>query len=147
MKKILVIILIILVIVFLLIFNIVKKGNENTVEVFNKLNDNLSLNYDKINNISYYYGNNTYFVVEFEVNNVEWYAIIDENEKVIDEIKINDLYDEKNIKKKFTNNYEMVFGYDDGFIYEVKVNNKDNYMYYYYDAIDGKNIKVITIEK
>jgi hypothetical protein len=147
MKKIFIIVLLLLIIIVLSVFDVVNKGSENTIGVFNKLKDNLSIKYDKINNISYYYGDNTYFVVEYGVDNIKWYAIVDEKEKVIDKVNVSDLYDDKKIKSKFTDDYEFTVGYNDGFIYEVKVNNKDNYMYYYYDAKSGKNTNVITIKK
>lgn len=150
MRKILVVIMIILVFIFLCILNIVKNGNDDTSKVFNNIENSLLnlIKYDKINDISYYYGTKTYLVVNYEYNDSLYYAIVSEEEKLINNIKEDKLYDKKKIGKLFKDyDYVINLGYEDDFIYEVKVFKNNIYTYYYYDAKKGNIIKEIDIKK
>ncbi|MBQ7140127.1 MAG: hypothetical protein IJO32_01330 [Bacilli bacterium] len=145
MKKIVITVLSILISLLILIIIIVNFSNSPKAKDLNQVETTFLINYNvkSIENIEAYYGDKIYYVLNYTKDNNKYIGILDEKENLITSVLKNEL---KSIDEIKNNDYSI--GYkDDKIIYEVKKDNKNGFIYYYYDALTGEFIKNIKLNK
>ncbi len=131
--------IILVVVVFCVNFLATNKRSKNLEDVKNAFIIN-NANVDSVNSVNVYYGDKTYYVINYTSNKEECISVIDDKEKHYIDYKKSELYkiDEE----------DYVIGYKyDKLVYEVKEEVKDGFNYIYYDALTGDLIKKVQLDK
>lgn len=145
MKKVVITILGVLVALLVLIIIIVNFSSSPKAKNLEQVKTTFLINYNakSIENIESYYGDKVYYILNYTKDNNNYVGILDNKEILITSVLKNEL---KKIEEIKDNNYSI--GYKDNkIIYEVKKENKNGFIYYYYDALTGEYIKNIKLNK
>ena len=141
MKKTIISIITIFVVILISILLITYFGSNNIEANIKEAKTALMINnhIDDIKNIDVYYGDETYYVADYILNNKEYIGIMNTKYELINSIEKDKLF---KIEKDY------IIGYKNNkIIYEVKENNKDGIVYYYYDATNGELINKINMNR
>lgn len=143
MKKNILLILGILLFIFVVIFCVNFLATNKISKDIDIVKNAFIINNEDVDNIldAYvYYGDEMYYVIKYESDNTKYISVIDDKEKHYIDIKLDEL---ANIDKK-----EYVIGYKyDKLIYEIEKKNDSGITISYYDALTGKFIKKIKLDK
>ena len=145
MKKVIIIFVSILVVALLSIILVTYLGNSNNNYDTDKAKNILFINYgvEKVNDISVYFGENTYYISKIEKENQNYISVLDNEYNLVLMIESEKLKKSSDIAD---NNITLGYKYDK-LVYEVKEENKDGYNYIYYNAVDGELIKKIKMNR
>ena len=141
MKRIIITIIITLIIIISGILIITGIGTNKVDKRIEQAKTVLLINnhVDDIKSINVYYGNKTYYVSKYVIDNKEYVGIMDTKYNLVKQEEANNL---KNIDEDYIIGYK-----DDKIIYEVKKKSKDGLIYYYYNALDGNLINKINVDR
>ena len=145
MKKIIIVVVSVLIVSLLAIILITHLGNSNTNYDVNKAKNILLINYgaESISDISVYFGEETYYVSKMTKEGEKYISVLNKEyilELMVEENKIKNPQD--------ITSHETVLGYKyDKLVYEVKEKSNDGYNYIYYNALDGKQIMKIKMNR
>ena len=145
MKKVIIIFISILVVVLLSIILVTHLGNTNNNYDTDKAKNVLYINYgvEKINDISVYFGENTYYISKIEKEKQNYISVLDNEYNLVLMIEKEKVKNPSDIS-----NDNITLGYKyDKLVYEVKEQNKNGYNYIYYNAVDGELIKKIKMNR
>lgn len=145
MKKVIITVVSILVVALISIILITHLGNSNNNYDTKKARTILLINYgvENINDISVYFGEETYYISKIEKENQNYISVLDNEYNLVLMIEDEKLKNPNDITDKPT-----LLGYKyDNLVYEIKEKSKDGYNYTYYNAVDGELIKKIKMNR
>lgn len=141
-KKIIITVVIVLIIVLASIILMTNLSTNNIKTNKEQAKTTLMMNYNikSVEKIEIYNGDNTYYIAYYKNDNKDYVGIMNTKYELVTSTLKEKL---NNIKEK---NY--VIGYkNDKIIYELKKENKDGIVYYYYDALTGELINKINMDR